>query len=214
MTFGEKLKIARKMAGLTQSQLASFLDGSTQTVKDWEAGRRTPPLDRVVEVAQILEKPVSWFVDDNVVAERLATVRKQSRVSTQDMADYCGVDLGTIEGWETGKLTPSADEIHAWEAATGASIGEPGETNLEVPPEKDSLEHVTSPEVSPTLAFLQAAEARAEERHRELLAAIARLVEQNKVVEFPAQALEQVQAGPGPLAARSAKPLRKRGQKQ
>lgn len=67
--------------------------------------------------------------------------------------------------------------------------------------------------VDPTLAFLQAAEARAEERHRELLAAIARLVEQNKVVEFPARAQEQVQAGPGPLAARSAKPLRKRGPK-
>lgn len=41
--FSEKLKAARKAAGLTQQKMADRTEIPRRTIQDWEAGTMTPP---------------------------------------------------------------------------------------------------------------------------------------------------------------------------
>lgn len=62
-TIGEKLKIARKRAGLTQKELAKRLGISPQNIHAYETGRRNPKRQRIAEFAEKLNVPVSYFYD-------------------------------------------------------------------------------------------------------------------------------------------------------
>ena len=54
MTFATQLKQARQAAGLTQQQVADLCGVGVQAVKNWEAGRRSPPKHPVHTQAEIL----------------------------------------------------------------------------------------------------------------------------------------------------------------
>jgi DNA-binding transcriptional regulator YiaG len=41
--FTDKLKAARKAAGLSQQAMADRMEIPLRTIQDWEAGKRTPP---------------------------------------------------------------------------------------------------------------------------------------------------------------------------
>ena len=43
MTYSDKFKAARKVAGLTQEACAARLGVPVRTIENWEAGSRTPP---------------------------------------------------------------------------------------------------------------------------------------------------------------------------
>lgn len=50
----DTLKAARESKGLTQERVARTLDISLQTYGKWERGLINPPLERVVQVAEVL----------------------------------------------------------------------------------------------------------------------------------------------------------------
>ncbi|MGN1443646.1 MAG: helix-turn-helix transcriptional regulator, partial [Acutalibacteraceae bacterium] len=54
LTFGEKLKQARKSAGLTQEQLAEKLMVSRQAVTKWESDRGLPDIGNIKRIARLL----------------------------------------------------------------------------------------------------------------------------------------------------------------
>lgn len=66
---GSRIRLARKEKGWSHLDLADALHGSRQTVMDWEAGRRSPPVDRLIEVAQALGKPVGWFFGEDSIGQ-------------------------------------------------------------------------------------------------------------------------------------------------
>lgn len=43
MTYSDKFKAARKVAGLTQETCAARIGVPVRTIENWEAGSRTPP---------------------------------------------------------------------------------------------------------------------------------------------------------------------------
>lgn len=57
MTYSDKFKAARKVAGLTQEACAARIGVPVRTIENWEAGSRTPPdyVQRLVleEIARI-----------------------------------------------------------------------------------------------------------------------------------------------------------------
>ena len=59
MTIGERIKAARKQAGLTQQELADKLDVSYVGVSQWESGRRNPKQQTLSRIAQVLDIPLS-----------------------------------------------------------------------------------------------------------------------------------------------------------
>ncbi len=64
---GQHIKLARKLSKLKQAELAQYLGLSVTAVSQWENGSTCPELPRLLQVAQLVNKPLAWFFteDDN-----------------------------------------------------------------------------------------------------------------------------------------------------
>jgi transcriptional regulator with XRE-family HTH domain len=69
MTFGEKLKEARKKAGLSQEQFAEKLSVSRSAVAKWESDRGMPDVNNLKVMARLLDVSVDYLLDE---AEKLS----------------------------------------------------------------------------------------------------------------------------------------------
>ena len=65
MTFGEKLKEARKEAGLSQEQLAQKLSVSRSAVAKWESDKGMPDVNNLKAMAQLLDVSVDYLLDED-----------------------------------------------------------------------------------------------------------------------------------------------------
>ena len=62
---GDKIKKARLLAGLTQKQFGEMIGGKgISTVSEWESGKRSPDIELLPIIAQILNVKPSFFVDE------------------------------------------------------------------------------------------------------------------------------------------------------
>lgn len=52
MDFGKNLQVLRKMAGMTQEQLAEKLNVSRQTISKWELGEILPEIEKLLELCK------------------------------------------------------------------------------------------------------------------------------------------------------------------
>ncbi len=64
MTFGEKLKEARKKAGLTQEELAELIGISRAAVAKWETDNGLPDIENLKTVAGLLDVSIDYLLDD------------------------------------------------------------------------------------------------------------------------------------------------------
>ncbi len=58
MEFGKYFKTARKMAGLTQKQVAEKLNIHQSNVSDWENDVSRPEYEKLIELAKIYEQTI------------------------------------------------------------------------------------------------------------------------------------------------------------
>ena len=65
MTFGEKLKDARKAAGLSQEQFAQKLSVSRSAIAKWESDRGMPDVNNLKAMAQLLDVSVDYLLDED-----------------------------------------------------------------------------------------------------------------------------------------------------
>ena len=59
---GDRLRRARKPTGLSQEAVANKLGVSWMTVHRWERSQRGVPEDLLLQVCEIYERPLSWFL--------------------------------------------------------------------------------------------------------------------------------------------------------
>ena len=59
--FSSRVRIARDYWGFTQIQLAQKADISRVAYAYYEAGRRRPPLDVALRLADVLDCPIEWL---------------------------------------------------------------------------------------------------------------------------------------------------------
>ena len=64
MTFGEKLKSARKSVGLTQEQLADKLLISRQAITKWESDRGMPDIENLRQLSKLLNVSIDYLLDE------------------------------------------------------------------------------------------------------------------------------------------------------
>lgn len=64
MTLGEKIREARKQAGLSQQQLSEKLSVSRSAVAKWEAGNGMPDIDNLKALAGFLHVRMESMLDD------------------------------------------------------------------------------------------------------------------------------------------------------
>jgi transcriptional regulator with XRE-family HTH domain len=58
---GNKIKILRKVRGLTQTQLADKLEVGRATISNYEIGRRSPHLKELERIASVLGVGLDYF---------------------------------------------------------------------------------------------------------------------------------------------------------
>ena len=64
MTFGEKLKAARKEAGLSQEQFAEKMSVSRSAIAKWESDKGMPDVNNLKVMAQLLDVSVDYLLDE------------------------------------------------------------------------------------------------------------------------------------------------------
>lgn len=63
MTFGEKIRNARKIKGLTQKQLADKIGAKHNSISDWENDKNKPDPDTIELICGILEMTPNYLLD-------------------------------------------------------------------------------------------------------------------------------------------------------
>ena len=95
MTLADKLKEARKNAGLTQVELADKLCVSRQAITKWESGKGIPDVDNLKMISKVLNVSIDFLLDDEEVIDK--TVIKEQI----NLADYA----------KEGKLRSKKDAV-------------------------------------------------------------------------------------------------------
>lgn len=72
-TFGERLKSARKRAGLTQEQLAEKLLVSRQAITKWETDRGMPDIENLKQLSALLGISIDSLLDSGEPMDLLVT---------------------------------------------------------------------------------------------------------------------------------------------
>ena len=65
MTFGEKLKAARKEVGLSQEQFAEKMSVSRSAVAKWESDKGMPDVNNLKMMAQLLDVSLDYLLDED-----------------------------------------------------------------------------------------------------------------------------------------------------
>lgn len=78
MNVGEKIKTIRKMAGMTQEELAEKMNVSRQTISKWEKEISSPDLESAIILCELFE----ISLDDFLKGGRSV---KEEKISLQDM---------------------------------------------------------------------------------------------------------------------------------
>jgi len=99
MELGEKLRMARQEAGLSQRQLCS--DIITRNMLSLiEHGNAKPSMDTLKLLAARLGKPVSYFLEEDTIVSPNARVMESAR-ERFDAGDYAGA-CAALEGYREG----------------------------------------------------------------------------------------------------------------
>ncbi len=62
---GRKIQLAREEKGVTQLELSKILGITQAALSNYELGKRRLYLYQIEKIADFLEKPVSYFLDDD-----------------------------------------------------------------------------------------------------------------------------------------------------
>lgn len=83
LTFGQKLRDARKKAGLTQEQLAEKLVVSRQAVTKWESDKGLPDTDNWKMLSSVLNVSIDYLLDNNEAID-LTSIREPINLKSSD----------------------------------------------------------------------------------------------------------------------------------
>lgn len=116
--FPERLKELRKMANLTQIEIAEALNISQPAYVEWEKGRTQPTPDKFPLIAKVLNTSIDYLLqgapNENRLAnfqgktlgERLVFLRKNAGLTQAEVADRLQVGQNSYSNWENGVRTP------------------------------------------------------------------------------------------------------------
>lgn len=107
MTFGEKLKEARKKTGLSQEQFAEKLNISRSAVAKWESDIGIPDVSNLKSIAKLLNVSIDSLLDVETDTSAEADVQIETDASIENKFEKCPEYAGyyqTIElvGWNDG----------------------------------------------------------------------------------------------------------------
>ena len=116
MTIGERIKAARKKAGLTQKQLGEKMGISYQAVAQWENDLRNPKIETLRAIANALGVPVSDLT--GTVNEIASRMDQQALQPNQLLKQPPQTDFQERRRWAELLLTidQMSEEADRWDA--------------------------------------------------------------------------------------------------
>ena len=70
---GSKIALKRKDLGMTQTEFADKLSVTRQTVSRWEAGSVMPDIDKISDIASILQVSCDYLLKDEIEEDTIST---------------------------------------------------------------------------------------------------------------------------------------------
>jgi transcriptional regulator with XRE-family HTH domain len=87
---GKKLRQAREESRFSQLQVGVAIGVSDKTISGYESGRIFPPIDKLVQLADLFKKPINFFLGtdpkDYKVASRLRAVEMSLKDIREQLA--------------------------------------------------------------------------------------------------------------------------------
>ncbi len=103
MTIGQKIKEARKSAGLTQEQMAEKLMVSRQAITKWESDKGIPDVDNLKAVSSLLNVSIDYLLDNGqnvqatVIREIIDLSKYEKNAKTQIVIEkYPKAEIWTL----------------------------------------------------------------------------------------------------------------------
>jgi transcriptional regulator with XRE-family HTH domain len=131
MTFGDKLREARKNKGYTQEQIAHLLGIAKSTYTGYEKGVREPDLFKIKRLVEVLDVDSSWLlgVDDSPSSITAAEYQAIKKYRALDERGKMAVDSTLAREYEISSrnaaavVSDMASTISAADVAlTGAAV--------------------------------------------------------------------------------------------
>lgn len=92
ITIGTKIKERRKAVGRTQEYLGNFLDVNASHICNIEAGRSSPSLTALVNIANALECSIDYFIDSEYYYQIDDTEKDNIDKKIMRYLRYCDYD--------------------------------------------------------------------------------------------------------------------------
>ena len=124
---GQRLRIARLEAKLTQAQAADTVGSTAQTIRNWETARNEPPPWAITKLAERYNVTEDSLLDDltspmgpprsglsfqhgriPVDGHRLSQARRDAGYTQTGVVDMTGINISAIRRYERGISHPSA----------------------------------------------------------------------------------------------------------
>ena len=90
-TLGSRIKTAREESKMSQLQVGVALGVSDKTISGYESDRIVPPIDKILKLADLLKKPVAFFLGsdtkDYKISSRLRAVEVMLRDIRQELRE-------------------------------------------------------------------------------------------------------------------------------
>lgn len=110
MTFGDKLREARKNKGYTQEQIAHLLGIAKSTYTGYEKGVREPDLFKIKRLVEVLDVDSSWLlgVDDSPSSITAAEYQAIKKYRALDERSKMAVDSTLAREYEISSRNAAA----------------------------------------------------------------------------------------------------------
>lgn len=106
LTFGEKIKAARKLKGLTQKQLAEKIDAKHNSVSDWENNKNKPDPDTIELLCGVLDIAPNYLLA--VGADEFSPAEKLLIKKYRDLDEAGRKHVDTVILWESERIQAAA----------------------------------------------------------------------------------------------------------
>jgi len=84
-TLGIKIKSAREDSRLSQLQVGVALKVSDKTISGYESDRITPPIDKLLKLSELLKKPISFFIGEDVKDYKISSRLRAVEIALRDI---------------------------------------------------------------------------------------------------------------------------------
>lgn len=85
LELGKRIKVAREEARMSQLQVGVSLGVTDKTISGYESGRIAPPIDKLLQLADLFKKPITYFLGSDPREYKVSSRLRAVEVALRDI---------------------------------------------------------------------------------------------------------------------------------